>query len=92
MRCSSNGQRYIHSLTVGIRRTGIGRDVLVVDVGSTLDVPVVSGHTARSLIAVHIPITYIIAVVDDGLRAMYEVTRTLPLRLVVLIDSIVGII
>ena len=47
----------------------------------------------RHLAGAHIPITYIIAVIDDGLRTVDEVTRGLPLFLMrVIFNSFVLIV
>ena len=50
------------------------------------------GHALLALIARQIPVADVIAVVDDGLCAVHEVARTLPLRLVLVVDIIVGIV
>ena len=75
VRGSGDGQRYLHGLAVGIRRTGVGRYILVVDIDLSLDVPVVGRHGIVALILT----ADVVAVVDDGLRAVYEVARGLPL-------------
>ena len=67
------------SLAEGIRIACIGRDILVVDVDSTLDEPVVGRYrTFANLILA----TNVIAVINNGLRAVNEVTRGLPFVLV----------
>ena len=77
MRGGSDGQRNVHHLTVSVRCSGIGGDVLVVDIDVTLDEPVVCGHPSW----IHISAADVVAVVDDGQRAMYEVARGFPLFL-----------
>ena len=70
MRSSRDGQRKIHHLTVGIGRTGISRDILVIDIDRTPDIPVVGRHTVWAFI----PMADVIAVVYDGLRTVHKVT------------------
>ena len=74
VRGGGDGERYVHRLAVGVGRAGIGRDELVVDVDRTLDIPVVGGYGIVALILA----ADVIAVVDDGLRAVHEVARCLP--------------
>ena len=81
MRRWRDGQRDVNRLAKGIRITRIGRDVLVVDIDSTLDEPIVGRYSIQSRILV----TNVVAVVDNGLRTVYEVTWCLPFRLVVII-------
>ena len=88
MRGCRDGQRYLHLLAVGIGRAGIGRDILVVDVDRTLDVPVVGGYGSAGYFATFILSTDVIAVVDDGLGAMHEVARSLPLVLFVIVSRV----
>ena len=79
MRCSGNSQWQIYRLAIGIRCSRISRDILVIDIDRALDVPVVGGHSIVS----HILVTNIVAVVNNGLRTVYEVTRGLPFPLIV---------
>ena len=88
VRGGRNGQRNLHLLAVGVGGSGVGRDELVVDVDGTLDVPVVGRHGTTGLFDSLILGTDVIAVVNDGLRAVYEVTRCLPLVLMTIISSI----
>ena len=71
VRSRSDGQRDADSLAESVRTACIGRDILVVNIDSTLDEPVVGryGTFAHLILA-----TNIITVVDNGLRAVYEVT------------------
>ena len=76
VRGSGDGQRDVNHLAIGIGGTGIGRDILVIDIYRALDVPIVGGHPGSASL---VSCTDVVAVVDDGLRAMYEVTRRLEL-------------
>ena len=73
MRSRRNGQRNLYALTIGIGSSRIGRDILVVNINLTLDEPVVGRNATLSILTADI-----ITVVDNGLCAMYEVTRRLP--------------
>ena len=77
MRGRRDGQWDVYTLTIGIGRTSIGGDVLVVDIYRTLDEPVVSRHGVIALILA----ADVIAVVDDDLCAMYEVTGRFPFHI-----------
>ena len=70
MRGCRDGQRNIYRLTVGIRSTRISGDVLVIHIDRTLDEPIVSRHGITATVLS----TDIIAVVDDNLGAVYEVS------------------
>ena len=63
-------QRYLLGLAVGVSHTGIGGDILIVDVTGTTDEPVMGGGGIRTLVG----IAGGIAVVDDLLHVMHEVT------------------
>ena len=77
VRSSGDGQRNIHRLAVCVRCTGIGRDILVIDIYRTLDEPVVG----RNGITTFIFTADVVAVVDNGLRTVDEVTGGLPFHL-----------
>ena len=83
MRGGSDGQRNVHHLTISVRCSGIGGDVLVVDIDITLDEPVVGGN----LIITHVLATDVVTVVNDGQRAVYEVARRLPVHLMFTVFS-----
>ena len=70
MRSSSDGQRNVHRLAVCIRRAGVSRDILVIDIYRTLDEPVV----CRNGIATFIFTADVVTVIDNRLRTVYEVT------------------
>ena len=63
-------KRYLLGLAVGVGNTRIGRDILVVDIAGTTDEPVVG----RCRITTLIGIARGIAIVDDLLHVMHEVT------------------
>ena len=69
MRCSCNGQRYVHRLAVGIWCSCISGNKLVIDVNLSLNIPIMSRHCIRFLILT----TDVIAVVNNGLCAMHKV-------------------
>ena len=75
VRGSIDVQRDLLGLAIGIRHTSIGRDILVVNVTGASDEPVVGGCCTLT----HIRIGVGIAVVDDLLHIMHEVTRGLHL-------------
>ena len=76
MRGGGDGQRQVDGLRVGVGRAGVGRHLLVVDVHLALHVPVVGlGVVVR---ADDVGIVRGVAVVDNGLRRVDEVTRGLP--------------
>ena len=77
VRSSGDGQRNVHRLTIGIRCTRISRDILVINIDLSLDEPVMG----RNSIAALVLCTLIVTVIDDGLCAVYEVTRCLPFML-----------
>ena len=85
VRSGSDSQRDLHGLTIGIWSTGVGRDILVVDVYLSLDVPIVCGHGIVAAIFT----ADVIAVVDDGLRAMDEVAGSLPFLQITLVVCVV---
>ena len=70
----SDGQRDIHRLAVSVRAARVSGDILVIDIRGTLDIPVVSRHTARGQVVILVLVANVVAVVDDGLRAVHEVT------------------
>ena len=74
MRSSRDGERNVNSLAIGIRSSGIGRDILVINIYRTLDEPVVG----RNSIAAFILTADVVAVVDNRLRTVYKVSRCLP--------------
>ena len=74
VRSCSDGQWDIHRLAVCVRRSGIGRDILIINIYRTLDEPVVG----RNSISACVLTADVVAVVDNGLRTVYEVTRCLP--------------
>ena len=78
MRSGGNGERHVNLFAEGIGHTGVGGDILIVDVGGALDVPVVGRHLAFA----HVAVADVVAVVDDGLGAMDEVAGGLPQVLV----------
>ena len=77
MRSSGDGQRNINRLTVCIWCTRIGRDILVINIYRTLDEPVVGRHG----ISFFIFTADVVAVVDNRLRTVDEVTSCLPFHL-----------
>ena len=77
MRGSRDGERDVHRLGISVGRAGIGRDILVVDVDRALDIPVVSLRIGR--IGLDVGIDVRIAVVDNLLGVVDEVTRSLHL-------------
>ena len=78
MRSGRDGQRDIYTLTIGIRSTGVSGNILVVDIDRTLDEPVVGRHCTTWFYSSFILSTDVVAVVNDNLGTMYEVTRSLP--------------
>ena len=68
-----DSQRDVHRLGVGIRCTGISRDIFVVNVNVTLDIPVVG----RVCVVAVILVSYRVAVIDNALGVVDEVTRSL---------------
>ena len=75
---STDGDRQFHRLPKCIRRTGIGRDILVIYIYRTGNVPIVGRHWVLTQL---IAIADIVTVIDNGLRAMDEVTGGFPLHL-----------
>ena len=73
MGIGGDGQRDVRALLISAGRTSVGRDVLVVDIDLAIDVPVMGWHTIGGHITRFIIIGFVVAVVDDGLRAVYEV-------------------
>ena len=74
MRGCTDGDGQFNGLAICVRYTRVCRDVLVVDIHRTGDIPVVGRYAICFLVSV----ADVIAVVDDGLRAVDEVTRGLP--------------
>ena len=74
VRACSDGQRDVPLAGVGRRRTGIGRQHLVVDVDAALDVPVVGLRVVRCR-GVIFQVAGIAVVDDDLLLSVYEVAR-----------------
>ena len=70
VRGSGDGQRNIHLLAVSVCCASICRDVLVIDIYRTLNVPVVGGN----FVCTHVFVADVVAVINNGLRAVYEVT------------------
>ena len=75
MRGGRDGEGDVHRLAIGVGRTRVGRDVLVVDIDATLDVPIVCGCSVLALIFSGSGV----AVVDNLLCTVDEVTRGLKL-------------
>ena len=74
VRSSRNRQRDINGLAVCVRRTSIGRNILIIYIYRTLNEPVVG----RNSIIACIFTADVVAVIDNGLCAVYKVTRCLP--------------
>ena len=85
VRSRGDGERDVDHFIIGIGRTGISRDVLVVDIYRTLDVPIVGWNTVGCLVLSLVLATNVVAVVDDGLAAMHKVAGRLPFLLVCII-------
>ena len=74
VRSSRDGQRNINCLAVRVRCSGVCRDKLVIDINRTLDEPVVSRYGVGAFILT----ADVVAVVNNSLRTVYEVTCRLP--------------
>ena len=88
VRGRGDGERDVDHLAVGVGHTGVGRDVLVVDIDGALDEPIVCRHTVGGQVVRLVSVADVVAVIDDGLGAVYEVARRLPLFLVGIVEVV----
>ena len=88
MRCCRDGQRNFHRLAVGVGSSGVGGDILVIDIYRTLDIPVVGRYGATGSHRSFILAADVVAVVDNHLCAVHEVTAGLPFVLACIIGCV----